>query len=129
MVAKIAEAALGVDDVEALKAADLGGKTVEPTVTDKIATIGENMSRAPHGQARGRERRVLRPQRRRARHGQDRRSGRLHRRGRGLRPQVAMHVAAVNPAALNEAELDPAVSRRKSRSRWTSPAKAASPSR
>jgi elongation factor Ts len=47
----------------------------------------------------------------------------------GFARQVAMHVAAVNPAALNEAELDPASWRRKSRSRWTSPAKAASPKR
>jgi elongation factor Ts len=44
MVADIAGAALGVDDVEALKAADLGGKSVADTITDKVATIGENMS-------------------------------------------------------------------------------------
>jgi elongation factor Ts len=43
MVSGIARAALAADDVEALLAADLGGKTVEQTVTDKIATIGENM--------------------------------------------------------------------------------------
>src|SRR6056297_3480514 len=43
MVADIAEAALSVDDAEALKAAELAnGKSVEQTVTDKIATIGEN---------------------------------------------------------------------------------------
>ncbi|MCH2250697.1 MAG: translation elongation factor Ts, partial [Cognatishimia sp.] len=34
MVAKIAGAAINVADVDALKAADLGGKTVEETVTD-----------------------------------------------------------------------------------------------
>ena len=44
MVSEIAKAALNVDDVEALKAADLGGKTVADTLTDKIAKIGENMS-------------------------------------------------------------------------------------
>src|SRR6056297_244994 len=44
MVAGIAKAATGVDTVEALLEADMGGKTVSETVTDKIATIGENMS-------------------------------------------------------------------------------------
>ncbi|MDP5360762.1 MAG: translation elongation factor Ts, partial [Paracoccaceae bacterium] len=44
MVGKIAYAAMGVDDVDALKNADIGGKTVEALITDKIATIGENMS-------------------------------------------------------------------------------------
>ncbi|MCE8470097.1 translation elongation factor Ts, partial [Rhodovulum sulfidophilum] len=44
MVSDIAKVALGVDDVEALKAADLGGKSVADTLTDKIATVGENMT-------------------------------------------------------------------------------------
>ena len=44
MVGKIAFAAEGVADVDALLAADLGGKSVADTLTDKIATIGENMS-------------------------------------------------------------------------------------
>jgi elongation factor Ts len=30
--------------VDALKAADMGGKSVEQTVTDAVAVIGENMS-------------------------------------------------------------------------------------
>ena len=33
-----------IDSIEALKAADLGGKTVEETLTNLIATIGENMN-------------------------------------------------------------------------------------
>ena len=44
MVSGIAEIALTVDDVDALKAADMGGKSVEQTVTDAVAIIGENMS-------------------------------------------------------------------------------------
>ena len=44
MVGAIAGAATGVADIEALAAADLGGKTVADTLTDKIATIGENMN-------------------------------------------------------------------------------------
>src|SRR6056297_2561098 len=42
MVGDIANAAFGVDDMEALAAADMGGKTVADTITDKIATVGEN---------------------------------------------------------------------------------------
>ena len=44
MARGIAEAALGVDDIDALKAAPMGGKTVDEVVKDKVATIGENMS-------------------------------------------------------------------------------------
>ncbi|MEO0865912.1 MAG: translation elongation factor Ts, partial [Pseudomonadota bacterium] len=40
MVSGIAKAALTAADVDALKAADMGGKSVEDTITDKIATIG-----------------------------------------------------------------------------------------
>ncbi|MAE51334.1 MAG: elongation factor Ts [Micavibrio sp.] len=42
---KVAEIAINVSDVEALKAADYGnGKSVEDTLTSLIATIGEHMS-------------------------------------------------------------------------------------
>jgi elongation factor Ts len=44
MVGKIATAAVGVNTVEELKAASVDGKTIEQTVTDAIAIIGENMS-------------------------------------------------------------------------------------
>jgi elongation factor Ts len=44
MVAQIAGAAVSAADLDALNAADLGGKTVAETITAKIATIGENMS-------------------------------------------------------------------------------------
>ena len=43
-VTKVAEIALGVDDVESLKAADFDGKSVADTLTDLIAKIGENMN-------------------------------------------------------------------------------------
>src|SRR6056297_2732296 len=36
MVAQIADAALNVEDIDALNATDLGGKTVAETITDKI---------------------------------------------------------------------------------------------
>ena len=43
---KLADIALGVNDLDALKAADFpgAGRTVEEELTQKIATIGENMS-------------------------------------------------------------------------------------
>lgn len=109
MVAGIANAALGVADVDALKEADLGGKTVADTLTDKIATIGENMSlrrmakieggsiisyiHNPAADSMGKIGVLV------AMTGGDDAFGK----------QVAMHIAAVNPAALSEADLDPAV--------------------
>tara|TARA_R110000787_G_scaffold33485_16_gene87757 strand:- start:345 stop:1220 length:876 start_codon:yes stop_codon:yes gene_type:complete len=109
MVAGIAAVAVKADDVDALKASDMGGKTVEQTVTDAVAVIGENMSvrrmsaiegdtvvsyvhnaAAPNMGKIG----VLV-----AMTGGDEAFGK----------QVAMHIAAVNPASLSEADLDPAV--------------------
>lgn len=43
-VSSVAKNALSVDTVEELKASDLNGKTVEQTLTDLIGTIGEHMS-------------------------------------------------------------------------------------
>jgi elongation factor Ts len=44
MVADIVKIALTVPDVEALAAAPMAGKTVAEVITDKVATIGENMT-------------------------------------------------------------------------------------
>src|SRR6056300_1472190 len=44
MVASFAQAGLGVDSVEALANASVDGKAVSDILTDKIATIGENMT-------------------------------------------------------------------------------------
>jgi len=44
LVRGITKTALGVASVEALKAADMGGKAVEANVLDAIATIGENLT-------------------------------------------------------------------------------------
>lgn len=43
-VAKVAKKALSVNSVEALAAADIGGKSVADSLTDLIAKIGENMT-------------------------------------------------------------------------------------
>jgi len=115
MVSSIARTALGVaGDVEALKAAGMGAKTVAETVTAQVATIGENLSL-----------------RRSARIGADVVASYVHNAaapGMGkigvlvglnstgdksaleaLGKQIAMHVAATSPAALGEADLDPAL--------------------
>jgi elongation factor Ts len=113
MARGIAEAALGVDDIERLKAAPMGGKTVDEVVKDKIATIGENMS-----------------VRRMARLSGDWVASYVHNQvadGMGkigvlvalsggdgpaaaqIGRQVAMHVAATSPASLDVDDLDPAL--------------------
>jgi len=43
-VSKVAKLALNVNNLDELKAADLDGKSVEQTMTDLIATIGEHMA-------------------------------------------------------------------------------------
>ncbi|TCS60223.1 translation elongation factor Ts [Primorskyibacter sedentarius] len=109
MVAAIADAALNVSNVEELSGADLGGKTVAETLTDKIATIGENMTLRRmasveadtvvsyvHGavtEGMGKIGVLV------ALKGDNADFGR----------QVAMHIAAANPQALDEEALDPAV--------------------
>lgn len=109
MVTDFAKAALGVDDVEALKAADLGGKTVEATLTDKIATIGENMTLRRMAKVQGDS--VVSYVHNAAADGMGKIGVLVALKGadNGIGKQIAMHVAAANPAALNEAELDPAV--------------------
>ena len=109
MVAKIASAALGVSSVEGLASADIDGKPVSERITDAVATIGENMTlrrmaavegdiissyvHNPASDGMGKIGVLV------AQTGGDAAFGK----------QVAMHIAASNPAALNEASLDPAV--------------------
>ncbi|CUH48434.1 translation elongation factor Ts [Ruegeria atlantica] len=109
MVGKIAYAAEGVDDVEALLAADLGGKNVADTLTDKIATIGENMSVRRMAKLSGDT--VVSYVHNAATNGMGK-IGVLVALSGGdevIGKQIAMHIAAVNPAALSEADMDPAV--------------------
>jgi elongation factor Ts len=109
MVASIAEAAMGVSDVDALKAADMGGKTVEATVTDKIATIGENMSVRRMATVAGET--VVSYVHNAATDGMGKIGVLVALNGtdNGIGRQIAMHIAAANPASLSEADLDPAV--------------------
>ncbi|MWB77367.1 elongation factor Ts [Pseudooceanicola sp. 216_PA32_1] len=109
MVADFSKAALSVGDLDALKAADLGGKTVEATLTDKIAKIGENMTLRRMAKLEGAQ--VVSYVHNSVAEGMGKigvlvaLSGENETFGR----QVAMHIAAANPASLGEADLDPAL--------------------
>ncbi|MGI3164914.1 translation elongation factor Ts [Pseudooceanicola sp. 200-1SW] len=109
MVGGIAKAALGVADVEALASADMGGKPVSDVITDKIAKIGENMTLRRMAKIEGDV--VAAYVHNAAAPGLGQIGVLVAMKGgdEAFGKQVAMHIAAVNPAALNEAELDPAV--------------------
>ncbi len=109
MVAKIAGAALTVADIDALKAAEVDGKTVETLITDAIATIGENMSLRRMAGLEAAS--VVSYVHNAAAEGMGNigvlvgLSGDAPEFGK----QVAMHIAATNPAALSEESLDPSI--------------------
>ncbi len=109
MVSGIASVALSVSDVDALKAADMGGKSVEDVVTAKVATIGENMSVRRMARLEGNS--VVSYVHNAAAPGMGKIGVLVALSGENeaFGKQVAMHVAAVNPASLSEADLDPAV--------------------
>ena len=109
MVSGFADAALKVETVEDLAAATVDGKTVEDTLTEKIATIGENMSLRRMAKARSDEVHSY------VHNAAAQDMGKI---GvlvalKGSNPefgkQVAMHIAAANPQSLNESDLDSAV--------------------
>ncbi|EPX83621.1 translation elongation factor Ts [Salipiger mucosus] len=109
MVSGIAEAAISVDDVEALKTAEVAGKPVNDLITDKIAKIGENMTlrrmaKIEGGTVASYIHNAAAPGMGQigvlvAMTGGDEAFGR----------QVAMHIAAANPQALNVDDLDASV--------------------
>ena len=109
MVAGIAQAAFGVDDVDALKAADMGGKPVETVITDAIAKIGENMALRRMAKLSGQT--VVSYVHNAAADGMGKIGVLVAFNGtdEGFARQVAMHVAAVNPASLSADDLDPAI--------------------
>ncbi len=109
MVTGITATAMGVADMEALLAADLGGKSVADVVTAKIATIGENMSVRRMAKIEGD---VVGSYIHTAAADGLGRIGVLVALTGGdeaIAKQVAMHVAATNPASLSEGDLDAAL--------------------
>jgi len=109
MVNDIAKAALGVADVEALKSAEVNGKPVSELVTDKIATISENMS--VRRMAKIEADTVVTYVHNAVAEGLGKIGVLVGLKGgdEAFGKQVAMHIAAANPQGLGEADLDPAV--------------------
>ncbi|MEW9921787.1 translation elongation factor Ts [Marimonas sp. MJW-29] len=109
MVSSIADAALTVSDVDALKGVEIGGKSVETMITDAIATIGENMSVRRMASVDGET--VVSYVHNAVSPGMGNIGVLVAMTGgdEAFGKQVAMHIAATNPASLSEDDLDPAV--------------------
>ena len=109
MVGGIAAVAMGASDVEALAGADMGGKSVADVLNAKIATIGENMSLRRMAVVEGTS--VVSYVHNAAAAGMGKIGVLVGLSGdnEAFGKQVAMHIAAANPASLSEADLDPAV--------------------
>lgn len=109
MVTAIAGAALTVSDVDALKAAEINGKSVESTVTDAIAKIGENLTLRRMAVIEGAS--VVTYVHNAAADGMGKIGVlvALSSENEAFGKQVAMHIAAASPAALSEADMDPAL--------------------
>ena len=109
MVAGFAGAALAVDDIEALKNADVGGKPASEVLTDAIAKIGENMTIRRMMKITGNK--VAKYVHNAVAEDMGKIGVLVAHTGDndGFARQVAMHIAAVNPVGLSEADLDAAV--------------------
>ncbi|MBY4892135.1 translation elongation factor Ts [Rhodobacteraceae bacterium N5(2021)] len=109
MVASFATAALQVADTDALQKFEIGGKPVSEILTDKIATIGENMGLRRMAKLEGDT--VVSYVHNAVADGMGKIGVLVATKGgdEAFAKQVAMHVAAVNPASLSEVDLDPDV--------------------
>ena len=109
MVSKIANAALSADSTESLAEADVDGKPVSELITDAVATIGENMSLRRMSSISADL--VVTYVHNAVADGMGK-IGVLVGLSAGneaFGKQVAMHIAAAHPTALDEASLDPAM--------------------
>ena len=97
------------DSVEVVKAADLNGETVEQVLTNAIARIGENMTLRRMHMLEGDT--VVSYVHNAATAGMGKIGVLVAMTGgdEAFGKQVAMHIAAANPASLSQADLDPAV--------------------
>ena len=109
MVRGFASVALGVDSVDALADADYQGKKISEVLTDKIATIGENLSLRRISKITGDQ--VVSYIHNAAVDGMGAIAVLVALKGSNQEfgRQVAMHIAASNPQALNKDELDPSI--------------------
>ncbi|MBC7139545.1 MAG: elongation factor Ts [Defluviimonas sp.] len=109
LVRKFTDAALAVPDVEALRAAKIDGKSVETTLAEAIAVIGENLTLRRMARVEGDS--VVSYVHNAAADGMGKIGVLVALKGTdtGIGKQLAMHIAATAPLALSEAQLDPAV--------------------
>ncbi len=109
MVGGIANVALTVSDVAELSEANLDGKSVADEITNKIATVGENMSLRRMVKVTGDQ--VVTYVHNAAADGMGKIGVLVALKGdnEAFGKQVAMHIAAANPQSLSEADLSPAV--------------------
>ena len=109
MVAGIAFAALSVDTLEALHEAEVNGTPVKSVITDAIAKIGENMTVRRMAVLQGDT--VVSYVHNAAADGMGKIGVLVALSGAdtGIGRQIAMHVAAANPAALSEADMDASI--------------------
>ena len=109
LVAGVADTAMGVSSVDALVEADMGGRSVKDAVTEKIATIGENMTVRRMVKIEGQN--VVAYVHNQAADGMGKIGVLVAYTGSDADAarKVAMHVAAANPASLSEKDLDPAL--------------------
>jgi elongation factor Ts len=109
MVRDFAQSALAVDTLDALRDAKVGAKKVSEVLTDAIAKIGENMTLRRMVKVNGDS--VVSYVHNAAADGMGRIGVLVGLKGKdnGIGKQLAMHIAASSPLALNEAALDPAI--------------------
>lgn len=109
MVKGFAGVALNCDSLEALVNADFQGKKISEVITDKIATIGENLSLRRIAKISGDQ--VVSYVHNAAADGMGAIAVLVALKGNNeeFGRQVAMHIAAANPQALNRDDLDPSI--------------------
>jgi elongation factor Ts len=109
MVKGFAGVALNCDSLEALINADFQGKKISEVITDKIATIGENLSLRRIAKISGDQ--VVSYVHNAAADGMGAIAVLVALKGKNeeFGRQVAMHIAAANPQALNKDDLDPSI--------------------
>ena len=109
MVKGFAGVALNCDSLEALINADFQGKKISEVITDKIATIGENLSLRRIAKISGDQ--VVSYVHNAAADGMGAIAVLVSLKGNNeeFGRQVAMHIAAANPQALNKDDLDPSI--------------------
>ena len=107
MVDSFASAALQVADLESLKSSSINGASVSDILTDRIATVGENMSLRRMKSISGDK--VVSYVHNSAAQDMGKIGVLVALKGENtdFGKQVAMHIAASNPAALSEDDVDP----------------------